>query len=427
MESMILFIAAFLFLLLAGAPIFFAMGGSAILFYFLEASFFIPDVPDTFFWGMNSAGLTAIPFFILAGEIMNSAGITDKIMAFANRLVGHFKGGMAYVNVLTSMLFAGISGVAISDAAALGKVFINSMDRDGYDTDFSAAVTAASSIQGPLIPPSVNAVVYASIMGLSVGGLFMAMLLPGVLVGVGDMIIIFFKRADMPKHESNFMFKELLKSFWGAFPALLMPIIVVGGILLGVFSPTEAGSIASFYGLILGVFFLKTLNVKKVIDCLKGTLKTTSSLLFLVGAATVLSRAVTLTGVPQLLVKLITGMTDSYYVAMFILLILFLFIGMWLNPGSALILFAPILYPIAQTFDVHPLLFGTFMILCLSIGLLTPPVGVCLYIVADIANRPFEKIVKATMPFIAINILLAIAIIFFPEIVLYIPRILGLI
>ncbi|KKL06620.1 hypothetical protein LCGC14_2594220, partial [marine sediment metagenome] len=280
----------FLFLIL-GMPIAFTIGFPSILYIIIVNPEWLTIVPNRIFAGMNVFVFLAIPFFIMAGEIMSESKITDRIIKFTDSLVGHVRGGLAQVNVISSMFFAGISGAALADIAALGSVFIPAMEKSGYEKKFAAAITATSSIQGPIIPPSIIIVIYASIMGASVGALFAAGIIPGVLIGLTDCLIVAVKakKRGYPKRETKFSFKEVGISFGMGIPALILPGIILGGIIGGVFTPTEAGAAAVFYGLMLGFFFLRSLKPKSMIKILRSTMIKTGTLFIIVGFARIFS------------------------------------------------------------------------------------------------------------------------------------------
>ncbi len=417
----------FLFLIL-GMPIAFTIGFPSILYIIIVNPEWLTIVPNRIFAGMNVFVFLAIPFFIMAGEIMSESKITDRIIKFTDSLVGHVRGGLAQVNVISSMFFAGISGAALADIAALGSVFIPAMEKSGYEKKFAAAITATSSIQGPIIPPSIIIVIYASIMGASVGALFAAGIIPGVLIGLTDCLIVAVKakKRGYPKRETKFSFKEVGISFGKGIPALILPGIILGGIIGGVFTPTEAGAAAVFYGLMLGFFFLRSLKPKSMIKILRSTMIKTGTLFIIVGFARIFSWVLAMEDVPQLISEHIFGWTDNVYLILFMMNIIFLFVGTWLETGAAIILLGPVFGPALVELGLHPVHLGMVMILNLTIGLITPPFGVCLYAASSISGCSVEDIAKEAFPYIMLDIGVLFLITYFPGIVMFFPKLFRL-
>lgn len=416
----------FLFL---GMPIAFTIGFPSVIYILMNNPDWLKVVPQRIFHGMNSFVFLAIPFFIMAGEIMGEAKITDRIIHFTDSLVGHVRGGFAQVNVISSMFFAGISGAALSDVAALGSVFIPAMEKNGYERKFAAAITATSSIQGAIIPPSIIIVVYAAIMGTSVGALFAAGILPGVLIGVTDCIIVAVKAKSRgyPKRGTSFSIKEVIVSFVKAFPALVLPLIIMGGIIGGVFTPTEAAAVAVFYGFVLGVLFLKTLKAGVFINIFKSTVIKSASLFIIIAFANIFSWVLAMENVPQFISENVFGWTNNIYVILFIMNILFLFIGTWLEAGAAIILLAPVFGPALVNAGIHPVHLGMIMIVNLVIGLITPPFGVVLYAASSVSGCSVEDISREAAPYILFDIFVLFLITYFPLFTLYLPKLFGLI
>ena len=417
----------FLFLIL-GMPIAFTIGFPSILYIIIVNPEWLIIVPSRIFAGMNVFVFLAIPFFIMAGEIMSESKITDRIIKFTDSLVGHVRGGLAQVNVISSMFFAGISGAALADIAALGSVFIPAMEKSGYEKKFAAAITATSSIQGPIIPPSIIIVIYAAIMGASVGALFAAGIVPGVLIGVTDCLIVAVKakKRGYPKRGTKFSFKEVGTSFVMGIPALILPGIILGGIIGGVFTPTEAGAVAVFYGLMLGFFFMRSLKPSSMIKILRATVIKTGTLFIIVGFARIFSWVLAMEDVPQLIGAHLFGWTDNVYLILFIMNIIFLFVGTWLETGAAIILLGPVFGPALVNLGIHPVHLGMVMIVNLTIGLITPPFGICLYAASSISGCPVEDIAKEAFPYIILDIGVLFLITYFPGIVLFFPKLLGL-
>jgi tripartite ATP-independent transporter DctM subunit len=417
----------FLFLVL-GMPIAFTIGFPSILYIIIKNPEWLTIIPSRLFSGMNVFVFLAIPFFVMTGEIMSESKITERIIRFTDSLVGHVRGGLAQVNVVSSMFFAGISGAALSDIAALGSVFIPAMEKNGYERKFAAAITATSSIQGPIIPPSIIIVIYAAIMGTSVGALFAAGIIPGVLIGVTDCLIVAVKakKRGYPKRGTKFSLKEVGTSFVLGFPALILPGIILGGIMGGVFTPTEAGAVAVFYGLLLGFFLLRTLKLGAMVKILRETMIKTGVLFIIVAFAKIFSWVLAMEDVPQLIGEVIFGWTDNVIFILFIMNIIFLFVGTWLETGAAIILLGPVFGPALVNLGVHPVHLGMVMIVNLTIGLITPPFGVCLYAASSISGCTVEEISKEAFPYIMLDIGVLFLITYFPSIVLYFPKLFGL-
>jgi len=418
----------FIFLIL-GMPIAFTIGFPSMLYIIIENPDWLTIVPSRIFSGMNVFVFLAISFFIMAGEIMTESKITDRIIKFTDSIVGHVRGGLAQVNVVSSMFFAGISGAALSDIAALGSVFIPAMEKSGYEKKFAAAITATSSIQGPIIPPSIIIVIYAAIMGTSVGALFAAGIVPGVLIGLTDCLIVAVKakKRGYPKSGTKFSLKEVATTFLRGIPALILPGIILGGILGGVFTPTEAGAVAVFYGLMVGFLLMRSMKLRSMVRILRETMIKTGILFIIVGFAKIFSWVLAMENVPELIGDHIFGWTSNVYLILFIMNIIFLFVGTWLETGAAIILLGPIFGPALVNLGVHPVHLGMVMIVNLTIGLITPPFGICLYAVSSISGCSVEDISKEAFPYIMLDIGVLFLITYFPQVVMFFPRLFGLV
>jgi len=384
-------------------------------------------VPQNLITGAESFTLLAVPFYILAGEIMNISGITQRIFDFAMALVGHVRGGLGHVNVLASMIFAGISGSASADAAGLGRIEIEAMRKEGYDISFASAITAVSSTIGPIIPPSIHLVIYGAIAEVSVADLFMAGIIPGILLGLAMMVTIYImvitgiQRCPVRRRQS---LGQICRSFIKALPSLLAPIIILGGILIGVVTPTEAGVIAVFYTAFLGLMY-KSLTKKKVVEALKNTVHSTSVVMFLLATAKLFAWLITLERIPEVLSEAMFQLTDNKSVILAFICVGLLLIGTVESASANLIIVTPILVSIALRLNIDLVHLGLVTVFALMIGLITPPIGTSLYIVADIASIPFEKLVKATLVYLIPMIAVLFLIAFVPEIVLFLPKLLG--
>jgi len=416
-------------LIILGSPIAFAIGIASLAFILMTDPINLINVPLRMFAGINSFTLLALPFFILAAEIMIRAGVSTKLFRWVNLLVGTVRGGLAYVNILISTIFGSISGAALSDIAALGRIEINSMVENGYKKDFSCALTAASSLQSPLIPPSSIAILYAGIMNLSVGSVLLGGALPGILLGTAQALYIFLngKKLNLPKIERKVSSEEALKIWKDGLIALFMPLIILVGIIGGVFTPTEAAAVAVLYSLLAAVIVYRQVKLKDIYMAITETVRTTSILFIIVSCAAIFSWVLSSERVPEHIARFLLSLTKDKYILLTIIIILLLIVGMWMETGAAIILFAPILAPIAVRMGVHPIHFAIVMILNLVIGLITPPVGVVLYATCKVGDISFEDLVRALVPYFFISFIVLAFVTYIPEIALYLPRLVGLI
>lgn len=417
----------FIFLILFGLPIAVGLGVISVSWVFIAGSN-VDVIASRIFGGINSFVLMAMPFFILAGEIMNCSGITERLIRFVNYIVGRVSGGLAQANIYTSTLFAGITGAAISDVAALGSVFIPAMEKQGYKRDFSCMLTAASSIVGPIIPPSIVIVVYSSVTSISIGALFSAAIVPGVILSVAMSIYTFViaKKRKFPKVvDSKFCFKGLILAGKEAILALIMPIIIIGGILGGIFTPTEAAAVALLYALLVGLFVFKSINFKNMYKALRTTVLTSSMLFFLIGVGTLLGWIIARVNLPSHLTNMLLSVSDNSNVTFLLVVAFLLFVGTWLDTSSAIIILAPILSPTMEMLGINPLHFGIVMIITMCVGLITPPLGVCIFAVCGVGKVKFENVVKEVWPYLGVDIIIIILLVYFPNITLMLPRLLG--
>lgn len=424
---MILIIIVFIVCLVIGIPIAFCLGVTGLLGLWEMNVITYQVLPQRMFTGLDMFPLMAIPLFILAGALMEAGGITQRLVDFSNILVGHFKGGLAHSNIVASMLLAGISGAAVADAAAIGALLIPAMKKEGYDPEFSAAVVSAASISGPIIPPSITMVVYASVVGISVGGLFLAGFIPGILLCLSLMIVVFViaNKRNYVWNTQRASLKQILIGGFSASTALVMPIIIIGGIILGVFTATEAASVAVFYALAIGFFVYKKLTFKDLKKHLVGAGRTSAGILFIIACANILSWVLASQQVPQKMTEFMLSLGTNPFFILFIVNIFLIFIGMFLETGAAVILLAPILHPALTGLGLHPLHVGLVFVLNVSIGLITPPVGICLFVTSSIAKIPIEKIIKAILPFILVEFGVLFLMSFLPDVVLFLPRLFG--
>ncbi len=428
--SIQVFVILFFVLLLSGMPVGFVMAISSTLYFLFSGnSLYLLMVPERVFNGLNVFILMSIPFFMLAGEIMNRAGMSDRLVEFSNLIVGRIRGGLAQVNVLASLLFAGITGVALGDVAALGKIFIPQMERQGYTRAFAGAVTASASLIGPVIPPSTIIVFYGAVMSVSVGAMFAAAIVPGIVIAVMDMIVVAWlsKRRNYPKQVIHVTPKLFMRSGANALLAIIMPIIIVGGILGGVFTPTEAASAAVVYALFVGLFVFRTLKVGQLGGILRTAVTDSARLFFIIAGGTIISWIFAIENLPGLIQHLVIGVTDNRVALILIVNIFFLVMGFWMDTGVSILLFAPVLAPLAYHAGVHPIQFGIMMIINANIGLCTPPVGNVLFAVANISKVSIGALSREMTPFLILNFVVILMVGFWPDLSLAVPRMFGLI
>ena len=417
---MAVLLVSFLVLMVLGCPIAFCLLCSGT-FYFLANDMALIMVVQRLTEGANTFTLLAVPGFILAGNLMNSGEVTDRIFDFCGKLVGHITGGLGHANILASVVFAGMSGAAIADAGGLGAIELKAMHDAGYDDDFSLAVTGASSLVGPIIPPSVPAVVYGTVASVSIGRLFMAGAVPGAIMAIAMCVMVYIisKKRGYRKEEWC-GFRALFHSFRRAFLSLLTVVVILGGILAGIFTPTEAAIIATFYAIFLG-FFYRTLTLKKLLAALKEASETTCTVMMIVCGATIFCYILSFERFPQMVANLFLTYVDNKYMALFVINVFLVFVGMFMDSSPSIIILTPVFLPVVTAFGVDPVHFGIIMILNLMIGLLTPPVGMVLYVLSKVSSVPFERICKATVPYIIMFYIILQFITYIPQICLALP------
>lgn len=426
--SLGLFLASFLFLLFAGLPVAWTMVAASLLWLVASGQTgFLPVLPERIFQGIDVFVLMAIPLFILAGELINESRITDRLIAFANVLFGWMRGGLAQVNIGASILFSGITGVALGDIAALGKVFIPSMSRSGYSAAYAAAVTASSSIIGPMVPPSLIVVIYGSMTGISIGALFAACIVPGLTIGLCQMALVGFQ-ARRRGHAAVAMDRSLpavARSAGRAFPPLMIPGIILAGILGGIMTPTEAGGLAAFYALLIAVFLYRTLGLRQFLSVLDRSAVFSAQLLIIVGCGAIFTWVMGMENVPALLENTVRELALPPALLLIALNLIMLLLGMFIDPVAAIILFVPILATAAAAAGVDPVHFGAIAILNLNIGLLTPPLGVCLFAAERIAGCGLPALLRETWPFLLVSLAALVLVTYVPGLSLWLPRLLG--
>ncbi|MGP9677133.1 TRAP transporter large permease [Halomonas sp. AOP27-A1-41] len=423
MEVIILF-SIFLILLVVGMPIAFALGIASVSYLLLEG-ISLTIVPQRMYAGIDTFVLLCIPGFVLAGNLMNVGNITEHIVRFSNALLGHIRGGLGLANVGGSMIFGGISGTAVADSASIGSVMIPGMARSGYDKPFAAAVTAASSTIGPIIPPSVPMIIAGSLSGISVGRMFLAGAVPGLLMGLAMMVTVYILavRRGYPK-EKRVPVLQLLREAKTAFWALLMTVIILYGIIGGFFTPTEASIVASLYALVVGMYVYKGLTWRKLPGILVDTVLTSSALLLMVGLANLFGWILTSEQIPQMIATLILSISENPLIVLLILNLILLFVGAFMETIAALIILFPALVGVATGVGVDPVHFAVIAVLNLMIGLTTPPVGVCLFVVAGIGKLPMLSVARAIVPFLLCNLAVLMLVTYVPAISLWLPNLL---
>ena len=409
-------------LIIIGTPVGIALAGSSLAFILVTAQ--VPDVVviHRMINGVDSFPLLAVPFFILAGNLMNTAGITNRIFAFARALVGWMRGGLGHVNIGASVIFAGMSGAAVADAGGLGAIEIKAMRDAKYDPDFAVGVTAASSTIGPIIPPSLPMVIYGVVAGASIGQLFAAGFIPGLLMAVSLMVMVawYAKRRKYPRDQA-FQLPLLFASFRSAFLSLLTPVIIVGGILFGVFTPTEAAIAACAWALFLGIVVYRTLTWRRFLRVSFDTIETTSVVLFIVAGASIFAWILTSNRVTEQFADLILLISENPIIVLALMNVILIIAGCFLETVAAITILVPVLLPIAVHVGVDPVHFGVIMVLNLMIGLLTPPIGMVLYVLSRVSNVPFERCLSATVPFLVPLVAVLLLVTFVPEVSMWLP------
>jgi len=423
----LLILILFIAVIIIGVPIGSAIGFTTMISFLLLGGN-IEVIPQKLFSGVNNFTFLCIPFFVLAAEIMADGGITRNILNFCNNLIGHIRGGLAHVNILASCFFAGITGSATADAVGLGTLEIKMMDEGGYPHDFSAGITAASAIIGPIIPPSNAMIIYATIAGnVSVVSLFLGGVLPGLLIGLSLMILCYFisKKNNYPVNPKRASIKMIVRSFIDTFPALMMPVIILGGILSGLFTATESAAIAVLYAILVNKFILKTFSWRKLYENILSTAKMTSVVFFIIAVASAMGWAITVLRVPQSLAAFFVQYASNKYAFLIFANILLLIVGMLLDQAPALLIMVPILLPVAASFSIHPIHFAMIVTINLCIGLISPPIGMTLFVTSSVAKISLMRMYRAILPFLFVEIVVLFIITFVPQISLFIPSLFG--
>lgn len=413
--SILLFVILIL-LFIINVPIAVALGLSTVIIVFLTGSIELSTLPHRMFTTLDSFPLLAAPFFILAGKIMEHGGISDKIVEFASSLVGHLRGGLAHVSVVACMFFAALSGSAVATTAAVGALMIPSMVKAGYSREFSASVQAAGGTTGVIIPPSVPMVMFAVSAGVSVSDLFIAGIVPGLFIGISLMVwVCIYSLKNNIKSDEKFNFNNVIRTGLNSFLALLMPLIILGGIYSGLFTPTEASVIAVVYGFVVGKFVYKKITLEVMKKIVLDTVVVVSSLSVIIASASFFGFYITIERLPHEIASFISEMNLNPVVVMMVIIIFLLFVGMFIDEISAIIILTPILLPIVTAVGVDPVHFGLLMVVNLAIGLLTPPVGLSLFVASKVGNILPEKMIKPLIPFILIMVLDVVILYLLPQ------------
>ena len=418
---MVIFLIAFVLLLVIGVPISISIGASAVLGC-LSLGYPLVVIGQKMVSGIDSFLLIAVPLFILAGNLMNAGKITEKIFDTAKELVGWIPGGLGHANVVASIIFAGMSGSAVADAGGLGAIEMEAMKKNGYDEDFAGAVTAASSVIGPIFPPSIPLIIYGSVASVSVDQLFMGGVVPGLLMGVLLMVMVLYFAIVRRYERHPFRLRALIRQFLGSIPALITPVIILCGFVVGWFTPTEASSIAVIYSLLIALFLDRTLDWKSFKKCLKDSAISSANTLFIIGTSTLFTYVMAMEGISRQFADVILGISSNPNVVLLVINVLLLVLGMVMEPGAILTLMLPVLLPIANGLGLDLVHFGVMVVLNLMIGQVTPPFGVCLFVISDVNKLKLERLYRSILPFLVPLILTLILVTYIPGIVTALPN-----
>ena len=423
-----LIIGIFILFLLMGIPISLVLGMITVVYFFLNGNTALLDsTPMRLYSGLDNFGLLAIPLFMLAGELMNSGGITTRLVKFAKVFVGHVRGGLAYVTVVANMFLASILGSANAQAAMMSKIMVPEMEKEGYSKEFSSSLTLASSIIAPIIPPSMIFIIYGTLSGTSIGGLFMAGIVPGLIYGAGFIALIAYMgyKYNFPKSKRA-TGKEMWNSTVKVLPALLVPFVIIFGILSGAFTATESAAVACVIAFFIGVFFYRELKWTSIPQIMINTVISTATVTFLIAMANIFGWLIAFEQIPQVFADSMLSISENPFVFLLLVNIMLLIVGMLLDGIAALIILVPVFMPLVTSFEIDPIHFGVIICINLTIGLLTPPVGTGLFIVSSIAEVRFERLVKASGPFLVVAMAILFLITYLEDAVLWIPRMIGL-
>ena len=419
---LVVFLISMFSFILMSVPVSFSLMGTATIMMMFNGDVSAQNLAQNLIKGVDSYPLLAIPFFMIAGEIMNKGGISIRIVKFAQALIGHITGGLGYVSVIASMIFAGVSGSAVADTTAVGSVLIPIMEKNEYDVAKSTALVCSAGCIGPIIPPSIPLILYGVIAEVSVVKLFLGGIVPGVLIGIGLMIAWFFhvKNKNYKKFKRATV-KEILIALKEAFWASILPVIILGGILAGIATPTEAGVVAVVYALVVSMFVYKELKLSQIPEILIDGIKGTAIIMMVVGAAMTAAYLITTAHIPELLSNALLSLTSNIYIILFLINVLLLLVGCVMDMGPAILILAPILVPVIKGFGLDPVYFGVLMTVNLCIGLLTPPVGNVLYVGCSLSKISMLQFARANLPFLGVMIVVLFIITYIPGLILFIP------
>ncbi|MFC0560643.1 TRAP transporter large permease [Halalkalibacter alkalisediminis] len=424
---MILLIPILFILFFLGIPIAYSLGFISIVGVYLTDPEMLMNIPRRIFRGIDNFSLVAVPLFILAGELMTKGGISTRLIRFAQTLVGHLPAGLAMVVVVASMFFSAVSGTAIAAAAAIGGMMIPAMKKEGYDSRFSSSLVATSGTIGPIIPPSITLVLFGVMTSTSIGALFVAGVVPGLLMGIGLMIYCYYVgiKHNYKGREKRASFKEIVVGLKDAVLALIMPIIIVGGILSGVFTPTESGVIAVVYALVIGLFVYRELHLKDLVAIVLSSAKTTAIIVFLIGNAALFTWFLSFHRIPDQLASMLGPFAENKILLLFFINVILLIAGTFIDTISALTIFTPLFLPLVLAADIDLIHFGIILAVNLTIGMVSPPLGVCLFVTAAIAKIRVPEMFKFLVPQIVILLVVLIIITYIPQITLFLPELLN--
>lgn len=419
----VILVAIFLVLLFIGMPIAYDLGIVTLAGILILNNVPAITVAQKMFSGLNSFVLLAVPLFIMAANLMNRGKISEQLIEVAIAMVGHFKGGLGHANVLVSMVFAGISGSSQADTAGIGKILIPSMEKNGYSKEEAVGVTAASSTIGVIIPPSIPMVIYGSLASASVGALFLGGIIPGILIGLAQMVIVYIhaKKYDYPSYE-RVKVKDILKMIVRYIPSLLTPLIIIGGVVFGIVTPTEAAGVACVYAMFLGCIVFKTIKFRELPEIFIETITMTSQSLFALATATALGQLLSYYNVSRQIQQFFTTNHMNWIAFLALVIVFLLFIGTFMDAIPAMTLFVPVLLPVALSLGISPIHFGLVVVITLAIGLITPPYGICLLIAGYISKMPVERSFVAVMPYLMAIMAVLILVAFFPDVILAVPK-----
>lgn len=425
--AMIILLILLIFFAVLGVPLAFAIGASCVTYIVTNAPTFLSMVPQRVWNGAYSELMIAMPLFMLAGELMNTGGITKRIINFCLQLLKPFHGGLGEVNIVASMIFGGISGSSVADTSALGSILIPAMEDLGYPPDASAGITVASSTMGMIIPPSTPMIVYSMISGASVGALFMAGAVPGILIGLTQLIVVFAISHKNGWHPAKtpFVFKEFASAILSGIPALLMPIFIIVCVSFGVCTASESAGVAVLYSILVGFFIYKELTWKAVVEALKKTLISSSSIMLIIGFTTIFTWVLTMQKVPQIVANFFIALNMPSWGIAVVFCVMILMIGTFIDVSPAILLLTPIMLPVMQSYGFSALQFGAMMITGLAIGLVTPPVGMCLNACNKINRMPIIAIFKGALPYLICNIIVLLTISLWAPLTTWLPLALG--